>query len=208
MAFSFSRMSTWLQCPAKYKAKYIDKTVPTETSAALEYGKTIHEGLERAIKHRTAAPQGIWTPPGLMQRLQMTYGTVTKVEEQMAIDEGGREVDWYAPNAVLRGAMDVWLHQGNESLVLDWKTGKVRPNDLQPDVYATLVRSRYPKARVTFSFVYLQHKKVVEKRPDKYACDRVLRIIEQIEADTTHTPRPSALCRWCSVRECEYWTEG
>lgn len=43
---SYSRMSTWLRCPSKYKLKYIDGADDERTSSALVFGSAIHEAAE------------------------------------------------------------------------------------------------------------------------------------------------------------------
>ena len=43
---SYSRVSTWLRCPRRYRFRYVDQAEEERTSAALILGSAIHEAVE------------------------------------------------------------------------------------------------------------------------------------------------------------------
>lgn len=43
---SYTRLSTWLRCPRKYRLKYLDDAVEERTSPALIFGAAVHEAAE------------------------------------------------------------------------------------------------------------------------------------------------------------------
>ncbi|MAZ61635.1 MAG: hypothetical protein CMG50_05620 [Candidatus Marinimicrobia bacterium] len=45
--FSYSRISTYNQCPQKYKIQYIDKIYSSKNSLEAFMGKSVHDVLER-----------------------------------------------------------------------------------------------------------------------------------------------------------------
>ena len=49
--WSYSAFSTYLQCPMKYKFRYVDKAPVERTCSALPFGRAFHAVLsERALK--------------------------------------------------------------------------------------------------------------------------------------------------------------
>lgn len=204
MKHSATSLQTWMDCPRLFKAKYIDKVLPFVPNAATERGNRIHDTLEKAVGTGIAPPkEEIWTPPGLISALHRA-GAVA--EFQMALDAAGRVTDYFATDAVLRGKMDVYLPSSDRVVILDWKTGKVRPKKLQADVYTAMAEGLVgTKADIMFRYVYLDHEKVVPlDRQD--AQPRIFDLIEQVEADQDFLPTPGWLCRYCEYRACRFNT--
>lgn len=56
---SYSRIDTFVQCPMKYKLKYIDKNYTDVTSIALEIGSLCHKGME--LKYQGEDINVIWS---------------------------------------------------------------------------------------------------------------------------------------------------
>ncbi len=55
---SYSRIDTFMQCPMRYKLKYIDKNYTNTSSIALEMGSLLHKGME--LKYQGEALDIIW----------------------------------------------------------------------------------------------------------------------------------------------------
>jgi len=196
-----SSLDTWTNCPRLWKAKYIDKVVPYVENPAAARGTEIHTKLENGVKSGTP-PKDVWAPPGLIEALH-TKGAL--VEEKMGLTTKGEVVPFNSPDAKLRGVMDVYLQVGNQALIIDWKTGKVRPKKLQADVYTTFAQALIgPHAEVSFRFVYVDQKQTVELNRDADAPTRVFELIAEVEADTEHLPQPGWLCRFCDYYACRY----
>jgi hypothetical protein len=93
----------------------------------------------------------------------------------------------------------VLLRGRNRSLVCDWKTGKVRPDKIQADMYTALVGGN-----VQFRLVYVDQKQVVDLSRDAHAFERVATLATKIENDTEYLPNPGWLCRFCDYHACRY----
>lgn len=201
MRHSASSLETWTNCPRLWKAKYIDKVVPYVEHPAAKRGTEIHEKLETGLQ-TGMEPDDIWTPPGLIEKLHRR-GASAEVKVGVAPD--GEPVEFDSEEVRLRGVMDVYLATGDAALVLDWKTGKVRPKKIQADVYTTFAQALAGrKVPVEFRFVYVDQRQVVPLNRDDKAPERIWDLIRQVEEDTEHLPQPGWLCRFCDYYACRY----
>jgi len=202
---SYTALKMHMQCPALFHAKYIARTAKQETSPAMDRGNRIHADLERAIKQPGTAPpsEPYWTPPGLTDLL---HAAGAQAEIGMGVDANGASCDPFAPDVLLRGWMDVRAEDANGTLICDWKTGKYRPDMLQADVYATLERAKHGRDDypVTFTWIYVDERRIHPTRPDRYAADRVYDAMDRIERDQEYRPTQNFGCRWCPVAQCKF----
>lgn len=204
MKHSPTSMKTWQNCPRLYKAKYIDRVLPYVQSPAAQRGSEIHDKLERAV-NTGAPPEDVWTPTGLVQALHKA-GAVTEIS--LAITKEFQCTGYKSAGAWVRGKLDVLVPpRGGKAIVADWKTGKVRPDKIQADVYTALVQAWAGDLHmpVEFRFVYVDQKEVVplNRDPDT-AGARVRLLAEQIEADGDYLPQPGWLCRYCDYHACQF----
>jgi PD-(D/E)XK nuclease superfamily len=89
------------------------------------------------------------------------------VEHALAIDAGGRQVEWDAPDAFLRGRLDLVAVDGRQATVCDWKSGWVTEDDetlpwvWAPGCYAALLWAWAPRLEaVTVEYHYLRTRQV------------------------------------------------
>ena len=200
MIYSYSSLKMYQTCPAQWDAVYRRKAVRREESPALAKGIRIHAQLEEAVLKGTPAP--VWTPPGLMATLQ---DNTVVVEAEYAITFDMTPCGFWDEAAWLRGKVDVAMVRGPKAIVLDWKTGQVRVDPLQADVYATLLRAAHGSTlAITFSFIFVEQAQTVTLKPDSGAEERVRAIIDTIEADEVFEPTPCWACYYCPVVSCEH----
>ena len=196
MRHSATSLKTWDNCPRLYKAKYIDKVLPFVTHPAAQRGVEIHAKLEEAVATGTAPD--VWTPEGLVPAL---HAAGAEVEVSLGITREGTPCG-YADDAVwLRGKIDVLVRKPDKALVCDWKTGKVRPDKIQADMYTALVGGP-----VEFRLVYVDQRQVVNLSRDAQAWDRIKALAEAVEQDEEYLPNPCWLCRFCDYHACRYNT--
>jgi len=131
----------------------------------------------------------------------------------MTLNKNLMPTEWFAPDAWFRSVLDVLIVHDNKAFVLDWKTGKRRPDFTQMEIFALQVFKHYPNVNtVTSALVWLQNKQMdtqVYKREQSNVMwakimARINRIYESLEHDTW-PPKPSGLCPWCPAKHiCDY----
>jgi putative RecB family exonuclease len=188
--------------PALARALVSGKVLPEETTA----------GLAREATELVSAWLSRWTVP-----LAHTVG----VEHTLAIDVDGGLVTWDAPEAFLRGRLDLVAVDGRHATVCDWKSGWVTEDDeglrhaWAPGCYAALVWAWAPRLEtVTVEYHYLRTTRVARTTfvpadaIDRLAWTRTIaaRIAEALarpDDATAFPPRPSTACATCPwVNRC------
>ena len=103
--------------------------------------------------------------------------------------------------------------KGDKAIVIDWKTGKRRPDFMQLELFALQVFKHYPNIKkVKSTFVWLKENKTDTEtyttKDTSVMWQNILNRIERINQSckTNNFPaRPSGLCRWCPAQHiCEY----
>lgn len=212
MKHSATSLETWKNCPRLYKAKYIDRILPYVPHPAAERGTAIHDKLEQAVKtgDTSLVPEGVTVPTKLVQSL---HRMGAKVELSLGVTYAMEPCAYNDPDVWLRGKIDVLAVEARPEgtgtdrvLVLDWKTGKVRPKLIQADMYRTLVGAALPfGTEINFQFYYVDHGRAVAAHDkDGMAWDRTRRLAYKVEEDTEYLPHPSWLCRFCEFHACRY----
>jgi hypothetical protein len=169
-------------------------------------------GLARHATELVSAWLSRWAVP-----LAHTVG----VEHALAIDIRGERVEWEAPDAFLRGRLDLVAVEGRRATVCDWKSGWLTEDDddlrraWAPGCYAALLWAWAPRLEaVTVEYHYLRTTRVARTtfaRADAIETVAWARTIAAHMADAlarpddplAFPPRPSTACATCPwVNRC------
>lgn len=206
---SYSRLSTFEQCPAKFDYLHVTKSVRDEGSEHSLYGDRVHKALEEYGKTK-AAPAGAEKE---VARFLPLVDTILKqngdklFEYQMAIRRDKSPCGWFDNDVWLRSIADVLVIDDPTAFVFDWKTGKVRENPTQLKLFAAMVMSHLPVNTVKTCYVWLQYEQVTMDtyhRADLPAIwsslePRLDYVQDTIEHGVFKT-KPSGLCPWCPAK--------
>lgn len=86
-AVSFSRVSTWLQCPRRYRYRYVDEAEEEITSASLLLGSAIHEAVELFMKALKAGQPA--SEDEVIRAFDLAFTDSAKIAEEL-----DAPVDW------------------------------------------------------------------------------------------------------------------
>ena len=115
----------------------------------------------------------------------------------------------------LRSILDVLVLFDDKAIVMDWKTGKRRPDFSQLEMFALQVFQHYPSIKkVQSTFVWLKDMSLDSHTYSRVDTDdmwvKLLSKTERINqsfANNNWPPKPSGLCRFCPAKNiCEYST--
>lgn len=215
-AWSYSRYSTYKQCPAKAKYLYIDK-LKEPPSPALENGAAVHNLAEDYIKGK------IPKFPAELKKFEADFRSHRKqyakkisgmiVEDQWAFTDTWDETTWNNwALCWLRVKIDCAHHIDDTTLkVRDWKTGKLRAeqNDdymEQLSLYALTALLLHPHIqRVQVELVYLDSGIVFPEVPLFYTREDTPRLkkewtkrVTPMLKDLSFAPRANDKCKWCA----------
>jgi len=216
-AWSFSRYSTYKQCPAKLKYSAIDK-LKEPPNAAMARGAAIHTLAEEYVKGKgKTLPPELKLFADLFKMLRKQYkksinGMV--VEDNWSFTKDWAETTWNDwIGCWVRIKLDCAHHEGDDVMIVtDWKTGKFRVemNEEyieQLELYALAALLLHPHLKeVRPRLAYLDQGTIypTEDKPLVFVradIDKLKKLwakrTKAMMSDTTFAPRPNSKCCWC-----------
>jgi CRISPR/Cas system-associated exonuclease Cas4 (RecB family) len=201
-AWSYSRLTTWEECPAKAKYKFLEK-LPEPASPYAARGTHLHTLAENYLQGKAELPMELH---GVKEYLDELIGAST--EHQLAYNEQWNPVAWFDPTVYCRVIFDAVLDKGPEVTIVDHKSGKKREEEHtdQLRLYALAGFKQYPVAqKINAQIIYLDHDerltmefhKHTESKLQEYWDDRAAKM----RADDMFSPKPGKACRYCHFRK-------
>jgi hypothetical protein len=222
---SHSSLNVFETCPRQYEAKYIIKDSPYVQSAEAAFGDQVHNALEAYLKAngQMAMPSnmvqyktwGDWVLARAAQR-----GGVVHAERKSAVSRDKVAVSYQARNRWIGGKIDVTIVYPNhgEAEVFDWKTGKIKNDQTQLQLYGALGLADFPDVQtVRAGYIWLAHGTI--SPPSVYAREDYAQHWDTFEHKYLQLqdayrrgvfpPKPNGLCqKWCDVKRCEFHGKG
>jgi hypothetical protein len=212
--WSYSALDDFDNCPRAYHEKKVVKSVVEEPGEQQLWGIYVHKAFEDRQRDGVVLPADLEQHEPFMAKLQAAPG-VASVESQVAFSRDLKPCGFFAPDVWWRGVIDFRKVAGNQAMVVDYKTGKVKNkyDQLEQCVIQTFIaHPEVSVVRVAFYWTVTG-----EPGPSKdYTREDIpaiwARIVPKLkqyaEAFKTDTwqPRQSGLCKgWCPVTQCEFW---
>lgn len=202
-AWSYSRLSTYEDCPFKAKMKYVDKA-QEPGSKALDRGKAIHKIAEDyALGRIEDEPPELQCFIDEFKELRANKKRI-QVEEQLALDKDWEPCDWFGPDAWVRLVVDCIVQLDTELILIDHKTGKIRPSHRdQLELYAIAGFANSGPAIKTIrgELWYLDQGELIEASYKRSDVPKLQKKWEKrampMLTDRTFKPKPGDGCRWC-----------
>jgi hypothetical protein len=211
-SWSYSALNAYETCPRKYYHTRVAKDVTEEVIEAREWGDQVHKAAEASLKHGTPIPKEYSLIAPVVQKVRESPGE-TFAEREFVLNNKFKPSTWWGEDAWVRCKVDAMKLQGTHAVLLDYKTGKMRPETDQLKLFTGVVLCHEPEIEtVTTGFVWVKHGTTTV---EKYTRDdlpwiwseflpRVKRMEKSYETNTFEV-RPSGLCKkHCPVKSCEF----
>lgn len=214
LSHSYTSIKMFENCPKRYFHQRIEKSVQDKGGEASLYGERVHKNLEDRLKTGVELPADCATMEPVCRKLEAAAGDAgVLAEQEMTLNEQLEPTGWWDKDAWLRSKIDVLAVRGSTAAMVDWKTGKRRPDFDQLEMFALQVFKHYEDVeRVRTTFVWTKTKDTDSKvftRDDEAPLwqkllTKITRIEQALEAENWPA-RPSGLCPWCPCQSfCEY----
>lgn len=213
--WSYSTLTAFEQCPRRYYLTKVAKQVTEpQTEATLE-GNRAHKAFEYAVAGTQDLPTVYKHYQPIVDRLRATPGQ--KIPEQKwALTASLKPTTFFAKDAWARGVIDLTILRGHgHANLIDYKTGKVKEDTNQLELFAAVAFALYPAVQtVDTAYLWVNKNKVTPQRVVRDDAPiiwqgfvgRVKRMEHALTTDD-FPPRPSGLCKeWCPVGKalCEF----
>ena len=212
--WSYSALTSYETCPKRYQLTRVTKQVIEKQTEATVWGNEVHKALELFAKGQKPLPETMEEYGRYVRKIQKIEGKRI-VEERVALTKNFRRTTWMAKDVWVRGIIDIGVVGSDTAYLLDWKTGKHRPDNDQLKLFAALAFAVFPWIRyVITGFIWLKPKKFDKQEFTREQLTdiwneflpRLSRLAHSYDNDKW-LPKPSGLCKnWCPVRRslCEF----
>jgi CRISPR/Cas system-associated exonuclease Cas4 (RecB family) len=204
VAWSYSRLSTWEECPAKANYKFLQK-LPEPDSPYAARGTHLHELAANYIQNKSDLAMQIGEVKDYLDELKHPD---TQCEMQLAFDENWEPTEWFSPRVYCRVIFDAVKPELPLLTIADHKSGKKRPEEHtdQLRLYALAGFAGWPKAEViNAQIIYLDHAERLSMEFSRDKLDELKQYwgerAERMRNDDLFSPKPGKGCKWCHFRK-------
>jgi hypothetical protein len=214
VAWSYSSIKTFEQCPKKYFHLKVVKDVKDEPGEAADYGTAVHAAAEEYIRDGTPIPEKFAYMRPVVERLEKLPGE-KHCELKLAIRQDYSPCGFFDPDVWWRGIIDFISIDKHRAWMVDYKTGKSAKyaDTKQLDLMAGAIFSHYPQVTtIKSSLLFVVSGQLVPKthmitERSEYLSvfkDEVARL-EAAMDNGVWNPKSGPLCGWCPVTDCAHW---
>ena len=216
LTHSYSSIKMYDNCPKRYFHQRIAKHVTDQGGEATLYGERLHKMLEERLRDDVDLPAEAATYAPLVDAVLRSAGNGTlMVEQEMTLNRKLKPTGWWDKDAWMRSKLDVLVLKGKRAIVLDWKTGKRRPDFDQLELFALQVFAHHKDVdEVSSGFVWLKDQAIDRNTYSRdnagelwsNLLNKVSRIERSLHSEDWPA-KPSGLCKFCPARHlCDFAT--
>ena len=214
VTWSHSSLKDYEGCPRRYNEVKVLKNYPFTDTEATIYGKELHEAAELYIKDGTQLPPQFSFLQETLDALKAKPGRKL-CEHKMGVTKDLKPCGFMDKEVWVRGIADLLIidDENLTARVVDYKSGNNKyPDREQLKLMALMVFAHFPHIRRVSGALLFVVKNDIAKasymvgEAEEYWWDyreRVARI-EQAHETGAWNPKPTPLCGWCPVKDCEY----
>lgn len=222
IAWSYSSIKTFDQCPKKYHHLRILKDFKDEDSVATIYGKELHKAAEDFIKEGTPIPPRFSFINDTLEALKKIKGKKYCEIKLGIAKRDGKFVpcDFFAKDVWWRGIADLLIinEEKQTAYLVDYKTSKNAKyaDTKQLDLLAGAVFTHYPKiVEIKSALLFVVSNEIVKKNHEFMMQSSYLNSMEpelaRLDAaikTNVWNPNAGPLCKFCPVTSCAHNRKG
>jgi hypothetical protein len=225
--WSYSAINNFTNCPRKFHAYEIAKTVKEPESYQMLEGKQVHNLIANYIQKGSSLPEQyeryVNTIDPILDRWE---GGKALTEHKMGCTFHLEPCEFFDRKKTvwLRTIADLLILRDDQALSIDWKTGKepnpvfeVLPANFQLRCTAVCIFLHFPQVNyIESGYVYLNADTTYDFTMDRSDLKEFIPqmyeyagVLNRAVQKNYFPPRPSGLCKkHCAVVSCEYHGKG
>lgn len=201
MKLSKSKAMCYEQCPLKFRYRYIDQ-IEKPKSPALEKGIAVHTEIEKYINKESFGCEYVNVIDNVSEFL--------KKAEQKGFKPIKTELYVKDSEYNLHGYIDLILSNGEDIIVVDWKSGKPKTignHRFELALYAYMFQKQFGIMPISYGAFFVEHNIYVEEDCTAEIINKQLTKIDLIRFGINNEcfgKTPNMFCKWCEYKEeCE-----
>lgn len=212
IAWSYSTLSLYQQCPKKYYHLKVAKDIKEPQSEAMLFGNEIHKIAENYVVSGTPVPEKYKQIEAALESVRNIEGEKL-CENKLGLTQKLEPCGFFDKQVWWRGIADIIILQGDRALTIDYKTGKKSQYaDLkQLEVVSLAIFKHFPqvkKVKAGLMFLFADDFVKADYHADKQ--DELwgpwVSEVGQLQASVENNiwnAKPNFTCRgWCPVKSC------
>jgi hypothetical protein len=219
IAWSYSSLKTFQQCPKKYYHLKVAKDVQEADNEATTYGKAVHKAAEDYVSLGTPIPPQFAFITPVVSALKDIPGEKL-CEKQLAVTQSDDDYEpcgFFDKKVWYRGIADLLIIRDEDAYLVDYKTSKnAKYADVkQLDLLAGAVFTHYPNIkRIKSALIFVVSNEFIEK---EHVADNRLKYLNYYKFDVSRIEKAietgvwnavsGPLCGWCPVKSCPNFRE-
>jgi hypothetical protein len=220
IAWSYSSIKTFDQCPKKYYHLKVAKDVKDSDTTATVYGKELHSAAEFYIRDGTEIPAKFSFIRSTLEALRKIEGEKHCEIKLGVAKKDGKYVpcEFFAKDVWWRGIADLLIVQGDKGFLIDYKTSKNAKyaDTKQLDLLAGAVFLHYPQLKtIKSALLFVVSNEVVQKEHEAMFATAYMSTmhpeltrLDAAMANNVWNPNSGPLCKFCPVVECPHNRRG
>lgn len=204
---SYSSISTWEECAARYAYSYIYKLPEPDPGPAAMRGTRLHKDAEDYLNNKTDEVAAPYELRKIAKNLWDMKNQGALAEAVFLVDRDWKPVEDQS-QAFVKGIIDAHYFEGPVLHVRDFKSGREYPTHRsQLELYSVLGLLKYPHAeRAESAAIYIdggyqgQDGSIIPAMLPSLI-DKWTTKIVAIEADNDFIANPGSACKWCPFKK-------
>ncbi len=210
--WSFSALDGFVNCPKQYNETKNLKRFKDDKTPEILWGEYVHKCFEDRQRDGVVLPVDLHQHEEYMTTLQLMPGK-RLIETKIALNRRMEPCGFFDKDVWYRGVVDWGTVDGETAHMVDFKTGKPHSKFKQLKTFALHTFAAHPKVEQVISSFYwtktqsvtnqVYHRSQITELWVEFVPD----LKQYVEAFKTNTwqARPSGLCGWCPVTDCDHW---
>lgn len=215
--WSYSVLKNYETCPKRYFHYNLQKDVVEPTTSQQQSGFDLHSHFEKRVKSNTPLPLGYTHHEPLIAKF-IGFPGETYAEQKLGLTSSFTPIGFFGKGVWFRAVLDFTKINNDFALVVDWKDGKPKQQDItQLQLFAATIFHHLPAVqRVRAALVFVSHDHVEKAEFVRGDVTEIwseilprVKKIEKARQDMEFPPKPSGLCKkYCAVVSCPFHGRG
>lgn len=204
MAYSYSAISTYKKCPAKYNFAYNRRLPRGPAGPAAQRGLRLHQSVENLLLGKTD------TLDSEIEHYEDFFKSLRDIgaepETKWGVTDDWQQCGFDDEAARLRGIVDIRLPLDGSVALYELKTGKVYEEHMQQmNMYATVELAKGDTKEVQVIATYLDQNTTKDITYTASMLNEYKamwnRTMDMIDAEHNWMANPQFSCKWCDYRK-------
>ena len=215
IAWSYSSLNTFKQCPKKYFHTKVAKDVKEKQSEAIIYGNQLHEIAEKYVRDNEPIPDAFMFIKEPIDKILNKFKGDVFCEHRLGLTVNLAPCGFFDKDVWYRGVIDLLIVDGDRAVIVDYKTGKnpAYADTKQLEIMSLAVFSHFPDVKtIKSALLFLVNPALIKADFDREDKTELwakwygdVAQLKSCHESNVWNPMPNFTCsRFCPVESCEH----